>query len=43
MNGPEYIPGETNSKAEDPWSAMEEWGYKKEEPGGGRKRSKENK
>lgn len=43
MNGPEYIHGETNSKAGGPWSAMEEWRHKKEEHGGGRKRSKEKK
>lgn len=35
------VHGETKSKAEDPWSAMEGWRCEKEEHDGGRKRPKE--
>lgn len=41
MNGPKYIHGETDRKAEDRWSAMEERRHERKEHRGGRKRPKE--
>lgn len=41
MKRPKYIQGETNSKAEDPWSTMENWRRESNVHEGGRKVGKD--